>query len=246
MASKLVGALSQGYTGSIGKIPVGKPAMGPVPQPQAGDSLPEEPIGQTGLNTLSFIERLLGMGPFIDPATGQAAEVSQAGIGPLAVVSAGLAGLAAGGVGGAVANLGGAVVSGLATGGNGTSGALPAAGVDGIPISGPGVPEPPREMVAKQWVTLVNANDIGNYYVYFFKLHDGRIMCYNPRFQEWKIWRPKKHIVISSNPRIKMLSKLNKLNKRVEKMLKPYQPKAPRTRLVPSRALSSIERAALK
>lgn len=132
------------------------------------------------------------------------------------------------GVAGGVATAGGhpAIGAGL-TG----AGALLAAGedasvVNGIPISGPGVPEPPRYMVAKQWVTLVSAKDIGNYYVYFFKLIDGRIMCYNPRMREWKIWRPKKHIVISSNPRMKTLSKLSRLNKRVEKMLKPYQPKA--------------------
>jgi len=110
-------------------------------------------------------------------------------------------------------------------------------GTGGIPISGPGVPEPPKEMVAKQWVTLVHANDIGNYYVYFFKLIDGRIMCYNARLKEWKIWRPRKNLVISSNPRIKTLGKLNTLNKRVEKMLKPYQPKT--RRAYPAKALAS-------
>lgn len=85
--------------------------------------------------------------------------------------------------------------------------------------SGPGVPEPPQAMVAKQWVILVHANDIGNYYVYFFKLLDGRITCYNPRLQEWKIWRPKKNIVISSNPRISQIAKLERTYNKVIRRL---------------------------
>ena len=87
--------------------------------------------------------------------------------------------------------------------------------------SGPGVPEPPQAMVAKQWVILVHANDIGNYYIYFFKLLDGRITMYNPRLQEWKIWRPKKNIVISSDPRISMINKLERTyNKVIRKLAK--------------------------
>jgi len=97
--------------------------------------------------------------------------------------------------------------------------------IDGIPISGPGVPEPPHQLVAKHWHWQVESKKYGAFYMFYWKLIDGRMMSYHSPTKTWKIWRPKKHIVISSNPRIKMLAKLNRLNKRVEKMLKPYQPK---------------------
>ena len=108
------------------------------------------------------------------------------------------------------------ITGALLGGGNGTYGGPMVAD---IPVSGPGVPEPPRQMVAKQWVTKVYANDIGLYFVYFFKLHDGRIMCYNARFKEWKIWRPKKNIVISSDPRISSIVKLERVYNKVIRRL---------------------------
>lgn len=83
-------------------------------------------------------------------------------------------------------------------------------GTAGIPVGGIGVAEPPAGMVAKQWKILTHSNTTGNYYIYFFKLLDGRIMCYNPP-KGWKIWRPKKNMVISSNPRISMIKKLDRV-----------------------------------
>jgi len=71
--------------------------------------------------------------------------------------------------------------------------------VDGIAVSGPGVPEPPKAMVARQWVVKVNADRWAGrgetFYMYFFRLIDGRIMSYHP-YKGWKIWRPKKPLAV--------------------------------------------------
>jgi len=66
----------------------------------------------------------------------------------------------------------------------------------GVPVGGPGVPEPPSQMVAKQWKTKAFSNTVGEYWVYFFRLVDGRMMCYNAAKRTWKMWRPKKPIVL--------------------------------------------------
>jgi len=68
--------------------------------------------------------------------------------------------------------------------------------VDHVPVSGPGVPEPPRQMVAKQWSVAVHSNTYGTFRLFYFRLLDGRIMMYNPAVKGWKIWRPKKPIVL--------------------------------------------------
>lgn len=123
------------------------------------------------------------------------------------------------------------------------SGAAPSIGVGGIPISGPGVPEPPRAMVAKQWSIVANSKTAGTFRVYFFKLIDGRIMCYNPLKREWKIWRPKKNLVLSSNPRLKDLKKLDRIYTRMTKMVTKFAPKPKQaTRQVASKYLSAAEK----
>ena len=177
-------------------------------------------------------------------------DVAMAGIHPAAFITPAIAAISAG-IGALLpVGPGGEVIPGA---GSPTPGAgvvtMPGGrqiAIDGIPVGGPGVPEPPKYMIAKEWNVKVDSKQYGTFRMYYFMLHDGRCMSYHSPTKGWKIWKPKKHIVISSNPRVKMLSKLNRLNKRVEKMLKPYQPRPPRTKLVPSRALSSIERAALK
>lgn len=122
-------------------------------------------------------------------------------------------------------------------------GAVPATGVGGVPISGPGVPEPPRAMVAKQWNIVTHSATYGTFRVYFFKLIDGRIMCYNPSVKEWKIWRPKKNLVLSANPRLKDLKKLDRIYTKMTKMVRKFAPKPkPATRQVASRYLSAAER----
>ena len=62
-----------------------------------------------------------------------------------------------------------------------------------IPLGGPGLPEPPAHMVAKEWSTGT---------AQFYMLIDGRIAVYSKKAKRWKVYRPKKHIVLSSNPRI--------------------------------------------
>ena len=165
---------------------------------------------------------------------GDELNVLQAGLGLedlWKAITGGIAGFALGGVGGAILGAAGAVIGGEVMEGIAGNGAV----VNGVPISGPGVQEPPAAMVAKAWNVAVHSNTYGTFRMYYWKLHDGRIMSYNGTVKEWKIWRPKKHIVISSNPRVKTLGKLAKLNKRVEKMLKPYQPKQ---RAFPAKALA--------
>jgi len=91
--------------------------------------------------------------------------------------------------------------------------------VNGVPISGPFLPEPPNVMVSKSWAIKVSDKNLHSFFVYFWKLIDGRIMCYNPEKHEWKIWRPKKHIVISSDPRMSNIRKLERTYNRVIRKL---------------------------
>ncbi len=146
-----------------------------------------------------------------DPGT------SLATTGAKALTATGItAALAALGLPAALAGLigaGGGYLLGQAVGGGGA-----ATTVGGIPVGGPGVAEPPANMVAKQWVILTHSNTKGNYYIYFFKLIDGRIMCYNPG-TGWKIWRPKKMIVLSPDPRMSMIRKLDKVYNRTMRTL---------------------------
>jgi len=113
-----------------------------------------------------------------------------------------------GGTLGAIAGVAtGALLGYLGANGNGTTAvAGPAGGkgfnqvvggvyVNGTPL-GIGTPEPPHAMVARQWKTKAFSFTVGEYWVYFYKLIDGRIMCFNAARAEWKIWRPKKPIVL--------------------------------------------------
>lgn len=94
-----------------------------------------------------------------------------------------------------------------------------------VPVGGPGVPEPPRAMVAKEWKTKAFSHTVGEYWVYFFKLHDGRIMCYNAAKRSWKMWKPKKPIVlyrgkVTLSQAVKAQRMLDKLWKTVAKRTK--------------------------
>ena len=87
------------------------------------------------------------------------------------------------------------------------------------PVSGPGTPSPPKAMIAKYWKTKAFSHTVGEYWVHFFKLIDGRIMSWNGAKEEWKIWRPKKHVVISNNPRMSQIRKLERLYDRTIRKL---------------------------
>lgn len=67
--------------------------------------------------------------------------------------------------------------------------------VGGVPFGGIGVPEPPASMVAKTWKTKAFSNTAGEYWVYFWRLLDGRILMWNAAQNEAKIWKPKKPII---------------------------------------------------
>ncbi|MBA7671229.1 hypothetical protein ES703_79382 [subsurface metagenome] len=88
-----------------------------------------------------------------------------------------------------------------------------------VPVSGPGVPEPPRAMVAKQWSIAVRSNTYGTFRVFFFKLVDGRVMCYNPSTKSWKMWRPKKPLAVMYRGKT-TLSEAVKVQKYLDKMWK--------------------------
>lgn len=96
----------------------------------------------------------------------------------------------------------------------------------GVPVGGPGVPEPPQRMIAKQWKTKAFSNTIGEYWVHFFRLVDGRMMCYNAAKREWKMWRPKKPLAvlyrgkITLSQAVKVQAYLDKLWKNVAKRTK--------------------------
>lgn len=68
--------------------------------------------------------------------------------------------------------------------------------VAGVMVGGPGVPEPPKSMVTRQWRTTVYSNTFGYMHCYFFQLSDGRVMMWHSKRNYWRVWRPKKSIVL--------------------------------------------------
>ncbi len=68
--------------------------------------------------------------------------------------------------------------------------------VGGVPFGGPGVPEPPRSMVSKAWKTKAFSKTAGEYWLYFWQLTDGRVMCWNAAKRQVKIWKPKKPLAV--------------------------------------------------
>jgi len=77
--------------------------------------------------------------------------------------------------------------------------------VNGVPISGPGVPEPPQQMIAKHWHVKFESKKYGTFQMFYWRLIDGRCMSYHSPTKTWKIWRPRKHLVISRDPRVSNL-----------------------------------------
>lgn len=119
----------------------------------------------------------------------------------------------------------------MSNGGNGMASGTTAVSVSGgtsvggVSFGGPGVPEPPASMVAKAWKTKSFSNTVGEYWVYFWKLTDGRILCWNAAKREAKIWRPKKPIVmyrgkVTLSQAVKTQRMLDKLWRTVAKKTK--------------------------
>ena len=153
-----------------------------------------------------------GNGTVTTPSTGtpvnmEEVPIVQAGVGGLVAAIPGILSLI-GGLGGV------AGITSLLTG-NGGNGTNPTAAqgtqqatagtttqivtsgtmVQGVPFGGPGVPEPPAGQVAKGWKTKAFSNTAGEYWVYFWRLLDGRILMWNAAQNEAKIWKPKKPII---------------------------------------------------
>jgi hypothetical protein len=76
-------------------------------------------------------------------------------------------------------------------------------------------------------------------------LTNGTIYTRSALTGEIKKHRPKKHIVISSNPRMSALRKLDRAHSKMEKLVRKYAPKKKQV-MVPRGALSAVERKALK
>jgi len=166
---------------------------------------------------------------------------------PPEIAQAGMPGMLVGAALGAIGGALGIPALGEIIGGdtvNGNGGETPALDV---PLVGPGVPEPPGAIVAKRWETRVYSNTYGYIKINFYKLTDGRIMCYNNTTRVWKIWRPRKNIVLSSNPRLKDLKKLDRVYQKMQKAVRKFAPRPKqRVPVLTSKYLSPVERAAIK
>lgn len=71
------------------------------------------------------------------------------------------------------------------------------------------VPEPALGTYMKHWKIRVNATH-GSFTVYFWKMWDGYTIMWNPDGQYWKRWKPRKNIVLSSDPRLSSIRKIER------------------------------------
>lgn len=95
----------------------------------------------------------------------------------------------------------------------------------GVPLGGPGLPEPAARTVVKEWNTGT---------AQFYLLTDGRIAVYGKKKKRWKVYRPARHIVVSKNPR---LGTLLRASKRLDNLLLRFRKRVKKfeTRTRPAR-----------
>lgn len=87
---------------------------------------------------------------------------------------------------------------------------------------------PGGPFVVKTWDTYPGSGVTGGgAWPIFALLSDGRIVVSKPD-GSWKVYRPKKNLVISSNPRLRDIRKLDKMHKRVTGMMKRMVPRPQR------------------
>ena len=87
---------------------------------------------------------------------------------------------------------------------------------------------PGGPFVVKTWDTYPGPGVTGGgAWPIFALLSDGRIVVSKPN-GSWKVYRPKKNLVISSNPRLRDIRKLDRMHKRVTKMMKSMVPRPTR------------------
>lgn len=101
----------------------------------------------------------------------------------------------------------------------------------------------PGLFVTKAWTNAAK-NGSSPATVAFFKLSNGTIIT-RALDGSMKKYRPKKHIVISSNPRLKSLNKLDKVYKRTQKTVRKFAPKKT-VPLLTSKYLSPVEKKAVR
>jgi len=215
----------------------------PVQAPEEGEAL-DVRFG----SLIPDVQELLGRdwGEWLETMTGGIPEelpVAQAGLpavipaigAALAPFAAALPAVATGAIGAAGLGALGAWAGGLFDGGPGV---IPGTS---IPLGGPFLPEPPAAMVAKEWNTGT---------AQFYQLIDGRIAVYSKKKGTWKAYRPAKHIVVSRNPRMGTLLKasrrIDKLWSGINKKAGKYLKKKVVYGIPPARALSPIEKAAIR
>lgn len=83
-------------------------------------------------------------------------------------------------------------------------------------LGGPGLPEPAASMVAREWRNTYQIKG-GSFAVQFYQLIDGRIISYNQRTKQYKMWKPTGGYlsVIGKNmPSHRMLTRLHRNLKR--------------------------------
>ena len=87
---------------------------------------------------------------------------------------------------------------------------------------------PGGPFVVKTWDTYPGPGVTGGgAWPIFALLSDGRIVVAKPN-GSWKVYRPKKNLVISSNPRLRDVRKLDRMHKRVVTMMRRMVPKTTR------------------
>lgn len=87
---------------------------------------------------------------------------------------------------------------------------------------------PGGPFVVKTWDTYPGPGVTGGgQWPIFALLSDGRIVVAKPN-GSWKVYRPKKNLVISSNPRLRDIRKLDRMHKRVTGMMKRMVPRPAR------------------
>lgn len=173
--------------------------------PQGEPNIKAQPTAEDWAQTIA-VEPSLGMPrktTVYQAETGlvPVSPVNVAGVPAIAGAVAGLAG--AGGIVGGVAGLAGAAYSiwqalgggegeGLfgndLLGGGDVSGVGTGSWIDGIPLGGPGLAEPPAAWVEKEWQITAGGTKC-QYYLVRLPQGGKKIAMYNARTKAWKSWR---------------------------------------------------------
>ena len=120
-------------------------------------------------------------------------------------------------------------------------------GQEGVQYQGaaPGVGAMAGVAIVKTWTNAAR-NGATPATVAFALLSNGKMVSRSLVDGSVKTWRPKKHIVISNNPRISNIRKLDRVHKKVAKTLRKFVPKSPTYGQLPRNLLSAAEKKLIK